>query len=208
MYNKHQFGYKYINNTSEWEGEKVKYLEGVAALIIRLYFGWLFLSSGIGKWQTGFGGDAVTGFLKGALGKTSAGLLAAKGPKAALHPDVTDTWAWVITNVFLPYAEIFAFLIKLGEVAIGLGLILGLFTHLAAGLGITMNFVFLLSGTASITGPMILAFLALFWLGPESYLFGIDRFFMDRLVINHPKLKSEVIHTFFPAYSYKRLPKE
>ncbi|MHB9094677.1 MAG: DoxX family membrane protein [Eubacteriales bacterium] len=77
-------------------------------------------------------------------------MLSTKGSAAAAHPDVTATWAWVINHILLPNAGFFAFLIKLGEVAIGIALILGLFTHLAAGLGIFMNFVYLFSGTASI----------------------------------------------------------
>lgn len=186
----------------------MRYIKGFIALLLRLYFGWIFLSSGINKLQTGFGADAVSGYLKGALGKTSASLLATKGPEAAAHPDVTATWAWIIQHIFLPNAGIFAFLVKLGEVTIGVGLILGLFTHLAAGLGMIMSFTYLLSGTASITGPTIIAFLIIFWLGADSYLFGVDRFFMDSLVIRHPKLKSEGIHTFFPSYSYKHLPKK
>lgn len=186
----------------------MRYIEGLVALILRLYFGWVFLSSGIEKWRTGFGATAVSGYLKGALGKTSASLLTTKGPAAAAHPDVTATWAWVINHILLPNAGLFAFLVKLGEVAIGIALIIGLFTHLAAGLGMFMSFVYLFSGTASITGPTILAFLIIFWLGAESYLFGLDRFFMGNLVLHHPNLKTHVVHTFFPAYSYKPVPKK
>lgn len=183
----------------------MSYIAGLIGLALRLWAGWALLSSGINKWQTGFGGAAVSGYLNGALGKTSASLLATKGPAAAAHPDVTATWAWVIKHIFLPNADLFAFLVKLGEVALGIALIIGLFTHLAAGLGMLMTFVYLLSGTASITGPLLLSFLIIFWLGRESYLFGVDRFFMGNLVEHHPKLKTEVIHTFFPSYSYKRL---
>lgn len=191
------------------EGEWImNYLKGLVALALRLYFGWIFLSSGLDKWKTGFNAAAVSGYLKGALGKTRGALLATKGPAAAAHPDVTDTWAWIIRHILLPNAEVFAFLVKVGEVAIGIALILGLFTHLAAGLGMFMNFIYLLSGTASITGPMILAFLIIFWLGADSYIFGVDRFFMNKLVLGHPNLsKTELGHTFFPAYSYKPLKK-
>jgi len=181
------------------------YFAAIIGLTLRFYAGWTFLSSGINKWQTGFGGAAVSGYLNGALGKTSASLLAAEGPAAAAHPDVTATWAWFIKNIFLPNADLFAFLVKLGEVTIGAALIIGLFTHVAAGLGMAMCFVFLLSGTASTTGPLLISFLIIFWLGRESYLFGVDRFFMGNLVDNHPNLRTEVVHTFFPSHSYKRL---
>jgi thiosulfate dehydrogenase [quinone] large subunit len=173
-----------------------------------LFAGWAFLSSGLAKWRAGFDETAVTGYLQGALSKTSSALLAAKGPAAAAHPDVTNTWAWVINNIFLPNAGLLAWLVKFGEVAIGLALIIGLFTHLAAGLGSLMCFIYLLSGTASITGPLLLSFLIIFWLGSDSYLFGADRFFMNKLVKDHPTLNSDTMHPFFPAYSYKRIPEK
>lgn len=173
-------------------------IKSVVSLLIRLYLGWSFLSSGMAKWQTGFGAPAVTAYLKGALTKTHAALLATKGPAAAAHPDVTDTWAWLITHIFLPNAGLFAFLVKTGEFLIGVALIVGLFTHLAAGLGLVMNFVYLLSGTASITGPMILGLSILFLFGSASYLIGLDHFLMNNLVHHRPTLRYAALKPFFP----------
>lgn len=175
------------------------YFWGVVTFLIRLYLGWDFLNAGLGKWSSGFGSAAVTGYLKGALAKTSSALLAAKGPEAAAHPDVTDTWAWMITHIFLPNAGLFAFLVKTGEVLLGVALIIGLFTHLAAALGITMNFVYLLSGTASITGPMILGLGLVMLCGYRSYLIGLDRFVIPRLAGTWPTLQSHWLSWLFPV---------
>lgn len=179
------------------------FIKALVALFIRLYLGWSLLNSGIVKWKAGFSGTAVTGYLKGALGKTHSGLLASKGPQAAAHPDVTDTWAWMINHLFLPNAEVFAFLVKTGEVLIGLALILGLLTHVAAAFGIMLNFVFLLSGSASITGPMILGLSVLFLFGSASYLIGLDRFFMKNFVKSRPTLRSDWLKPFFPVETSK-----
>ncbi|HEX3031188.1 MAG TPA: DoxX family protein [Bacillota bacterium] len=175
------------------------YVTGLVTFLIRLYLGWEFLSAGLGKWSSGFGSAAVSGYLKGALAKTSSSLLASKGPQAAAHPDVTETWGWMITHIFLPNAGFFAFLVKTGEVLLGVALIVGLFTHLAAALGITMNFVYLLSGTASITGPMILGLGLIIVCGYRSYLIGLDRFLIPKLVAAFPSLESRYLRWLFPA---------
>lgn len=177
----------------------MSYVGSLVTFLIRLYLGWDFLSSGLAKWNSGFGAAAVSGYLKGALAKTSSALLASKGPEAAAHPDVTDTWAWLITHIFLPNAALFAFIVKTGEVLLGVALIVGLFTHLAAALGITMNFVYLLSGSASITGPMILGLGLVILCGYRSYLIGLDRFFIPKLVAAYPALKSHWLGWLFPV---------
>ncbi|MBC7460840.1 MAG: DoxX family protein [Thermoleophilia bacterium] len=58
-----------------------------------------------------------------------------------------DWFGDLASNVFLPNSEVMAYLIVFGEVAVGLGLIIGLFTRTAAFFGITMNLAFLLAGS-------------------------------------------------------------
>lgn len=154
--------------------------------------------AGIGKWQTGFDSKAVGGFLKGGLALTHDALLATKGAAAAAHPSVTDTWGWLISHVFLPNAGIFALVVKSGEVLIGLGLILGCFTTLAAIFGMTMNFAFLLTGTVSTNPQMVLGFLIIIALGAASYKIGLDRFFMKNLTSKFPRLAKGRLRTPFP----------
>jgi len=72
-------------------------------------------------------------------------------------------------------------LVKSGEVFIGLRLILGGFTTLAAFFGMMMNFCFLLTGIVSTKPQMVLGFLIIIVMGVASYQIGIDRFFMKRL---------------------------
>ena len=173
-------------------------IKAIIALLLRLYFGYDFLKAGIGKWQTGFDSKAVGGFLKGGLAQTHDALLATKGAAAASHASVTDTWGWLISHVFLPNAGIFAFVVKSGEVLIGLGLILGCFTTLAAIFGMTMNFAFLLTGTVSTNPQMVLGFLIIIALGAASYEIGLDRFFMKSLTAKFPRLAKGWLRTPFP----------
>lgn len=176
------------------------YVKAIIALLIRLYFGWAFLSAGLEKWQTGFGAKSVTGYLKGGLSQTHSALLAAKGPAAAAHANVTDTWAWLIQNVFIPNAGVFAFLVKTGEVLVGAGLILGLFTHLATCFALLMNFSYLLTGTISSNPQMVLGFLVIFLFGSASYYIGLDNFIIPKLVEKYHVLKErDWLKIFFPV---------
>ena len=175
-------------------------IKAIIALLLRLYFGYDFLKSGIGKWQPpGFDAKSVGGFLKGGLAQTHDALLASKGAAAATHANVTDTWAWLISHIFLPNAGIFAFVVKSGEVLIGLGLILGCFTTLAAIFGMAMNFAYLLTGTVSTNPQMVLGFLVIIALGAASYEIGLDRFFMQKLIKRFPRLGNGCLKTLFPV---------
>lgn len=174
-------------------------IKAIIALLLRLYLGYAFLMAGIGKWQTGFDEASVSKFLKGGLALTHDALLATKGAAAAAHPSVTDTWGWLISHIFLPNAGIFAFVVKGGEVLVGLGLILGCFTTLAAIFGMTMNFAYLLTGTVSTNPQMVLGFLVIIALGAASYEIGVDRFLMKKLVEKYPRLGKGWLRTSFPV---------
>jgi len=174
-------------------------IKAIIALLLRLYLGYAFLTAGIEKWQTGFDAKSINGFLKGGLALTHDALLATKGAAAAAHPSVTDTWGWIISHILLPNAGIFSLVVKSGEVLIGLGLILGCFTTLAAIFGMTMNFAFLLTGTISTNPQMVLGFLVIIMLGAASYEIGLDRFFMEKLISRFPRLAKGWLRTPFPV---------
>jgi thiosulfate dehydrogenase (quinone) large subunit len=75
----------------------------------------------------------------------------------------------------------FAWLIILGEIAVGLGLILGALTGIAAFFGALMNVSFLLAGSAS-TNPVLFTMaigLMLAWKVAGYY--GVDRWLLPML---------------------------
>jgi thiosulfate dehydrogenase (quinone) large subunit len=80
-----------------------------------------------------------------------------------------------------PNPAIFAYLVTVGELLVGLGLIVGALTGIAAFFGIVMNMNYLLAGTVS-TNP-ILGVLALFivlaWRIAGYY--GVDRYLLPLL---------------------------
>ena len=74
----------------------------------------------------------------------------------------------------------FAYVIAFGEMAVGIGLLLGALTGIAAFFGATMNMSFLLAGSASVN-PIMFAFaigLILAWKVAGYY--GVDRYLLPR----------------------------
>ena len=119
-------------------------------LIVRLYVGWEWLSEGIIKAQTSAwagakAGAFLTTWIGGALKKTQGA-----------HPDVQGWYGSFLSQVVLPHAAFWSYVVTYGEIAVGLGLILGLFTGIAAFFGTTMNASYLLAGTVS-TNPILFA---------------------------------------------------
>ncbi|MEX0918779.1 MAG: TQO small subunit DoxD [Candidatus Paceibacterota bacterium] len=144
-------------------------------LIIRLYLGWIWLSAGYGKvtnpdWVGANAGESLSGFLTRAIAK-------ADGPR----PDVQSWYALFLENIVLPYADIWSYLIAYGEILVGLGLILGLLTGLAAFFGAMMNFNFLLAGTLSSNPLMLVLSIGLILAWRVAGHFGLDRFVLPRL---------------------------
>lgn len=148
---------------------------GAAALwfVVRMNVGAQWFLAGWEKVQDptwGASGTALKGFVAGALAKSSGA-----------HPSVQGWYANFLQNVVLPNAGMWSFLITWGEVAVGLGLLVGALTGIAAGFGVLMNLNYLLAGTVSINpvlGVMGL-FLVLAW--RVAGLIGLDRWLLPLL---------------------------
>src|SRR5208282_2850728 len=101
-------------------------------LIVRLYVGWQWLQEGLEKtqspmWVGANAGTFLTTWVTKALTKGG-------GP----HPDVQWWYAAFLNAVVLPHAAFWSYAITIGEICVGLGLILGLFTGIAAFFGMVM----------------------------------------------------------------------
>lgn len=144
-------------------------------LIVRLYVGWEWLTEGIDKvtspvWAGAKAGTALQGWLAGSLAKTQGA-----------HADVQGWYAVFLKDVVLPHAAFWSVLVSYGEVLVGLGLILGLLTGIAAFFGTVMSASYLLGGTVSIN-PILLglaSMLVLAW--KTAGWWGLDRFVLMRI---------------------------
>lgn len=145
-------------------------------LIARVYLGWQWLEAGLGKvsnpaWMSG--GTALRGFWERAVAI----------PAAPAKPAITYGWyrSFLVTLIEGGHYSWFAKLIAIGEVVIGICLIVGLFTGIFAFLGSFLNFNFMLAGTTS-TNPVLFAiatFLVMAW--KVAGYWGADRYLLGAL---------------------------
>jgi thiosulfate dehydrogenase [quinone] large subunit len=75
----------------------------------------------------------------------------------------------------------FAPLIAVGEVLVGLGLIVGAFVGIAAFFGGLMNWSFIMAGSASTNGLLFVAAVLLILAWKVAGYYGLDRFLLPRL---------------------------
>lgn len=144
-------------------------------LVVRVYVGWQWLSAGYEKiispaWVGKGAGTAMAGFIKGALAKTTG-----------MHPDVSTWYAWFLQHCVAPHLAVWSYAITLGEIFVGVGLILGALTGIAAFFGFFMNLNYLFSGTVS-TNPLLLVLsvgIMLAW--RISGYIGADKFLLPRI---------------------------
>lgn len=148
---------------------------GWAWLILRVYVGYQWVTAGWEKftspaWIGSQAGAAIRGFLAGAAQKIGGA-----------HPDVSSWYGYFITNIATAHPVFLSYLVTYGELAVGIGLILGAFTGIAAFSGAFMNLNYLFAGTVSIN-PFLLfiqLFLILAW--RNAGWIGLDRWLLPWL---------------------------
>jgi thiosulfate dehydrogenase (quinone) large subunit len=138
-------------------------------LVVRVYLGYLWLAAGIGKvmeggWIGAGAGGAVKGFAQGALQQTGGE-----------HPQVTGWYAGFLENAVIPNAALFSYLVTFGEILVGLGLIAGPFTGIAAFFGGFMNASFIFAGTAGANPLMFILAILLMLAWRVAGYWGLDR---------------------------------
>lgn len=143
-------------------------------LILRLYLGYQWLSSGLGKvsnpgWtQTG---EALAGFWQRAV----------QVPEAPARPPIAFDWyrsfiqAMLDANVYTWFAK----LIVAGEILVGVALILGAFVGIAAFFGAFLNWNFMMAGTASINPLMFVLTIVLILAWKTAGWIGLDRWLLS-----------------------------
>ncbi len=156
---------------------------GILWLIARLWLGYTWLTGGIEKvfgagaekWVGAEAGAGVAGFLKGAIAKSA--LAADYDPIKNPHPGVQTWYAELAQNYFLPNAALFSYMVAFGELLVGIALIVGIFTHFSALMGVLMNLAFLFAGTTSTNPQMLVVGLTIFLAGGVAAgYYGLDYF--------------------------------
>ena len=158
--------------------------------ILRLYVSYQWLTAGIAK-LTGYSiafnsfGKASPGGAwvftthgeAGLKGFIASALTHASGP----FPSVQGWYATFLEHVILPNTVVFSYLVTFGEVLVGLGLLFGAFTGIAAFFGIVMNMNYLFAGSISINPILCVCSLLLVLAWRVSGFWGIDRYLLPLL---------------------------
>ena len=156
---------------------------GIIWLVARLWLGYEWLMGGIEKvvgegsaaWVGPNAGAGVMGFLKGAIAKSA--LAPDYDPIKNAHPAVQTWYATLARDVFMPNAVAFSYLVAYGEVLVGIALILGIFTHFSALMGVVMNLAFLFAGSTSTNPQMLVVGLIICLVGGVAVgYYGLDFF--------------------------------
>jgi thiosulfate dehydrogenase [quinone] large subunit len=146
-----------------WEYLQRKGKKSFLLTLIRIYLGLKWALQGYDKISSKSFNAAE--FLKGAVEKAKA-----SGADAM----VQDWWAFIVKLIFLPNVEIINYLIPVTELFVGIFLITGAFTRRALYVGITLNFMYLLSGSLNVNPQMILLSFLLLKAKDNAGRIGLD----------------------------------
>ncbi len=144
-------------------------------LVVRILLGWAWIQPGLEKlsdpaWmQTG---EALRGFWESAVVVPESG-----------RPPISFEWYRDFIQGMLDAGSYtwFAKLIAIGEVAVGVALVLGCFVGVAAFLGAFMNFNYIMAGSASTNGLLGLGAVLLILAWKTAGYYGLDRFILPKL---------------------------
>lgn len=143
---------------------------------IRLFLGWEWLQSGLGKigspaWSTS--GEALRGFWERATAIPEP-----PARPAITYPLYRSFIEFMLDNQWETW---FSQVIKYGETLIGIGLLLGALTGIAAFFGLLMNFSFIYAGSASSNPTFIILGLLIVLGWRVAGWWGVDRVLLPLL---------------------------
>jgi thiosulfate dehydrogenase (quinone) large subunit len=138
-------------------------------LVVRLYLGYEWITSGLEKlpnpaWMSG---QALKGFWERAI------LI----PDAPARPAIAFGWYRSFLTFLLNTGSYswFAKLVAIGEVLVGVALVVGIFVGFAAFMGGFLNWNFIMAGTASVNGVFIILAILLLIAWKTAGYWGLDR---------------------------------
>lgn len=152
-------------------------------LIVRVLLGYQWMTAGWHKLVDGF--DA-TGYLTNAVNNP----VVDKATGALVYP----TYTAFIENFALPQIKIINFAIPLGEFLVGVGLIVGGLTAVAAFFGLLMNFMFLFAGTISTNPWLTLLGVIVITGGLNAGKYGLDYYLMPLIRKAAANIKEKFRH--------------
>ncbi len=142
---------------------------------VRMYLGFTWLVAGIEKFQSPawINGTALKGFWS----------RAAAPPADPAHAAVAFEWyrnllAFMVQNGWYGW---FNWVVMFGETLIGIGLLVGGLTGIAAFFGALLNFSFGLAGSAGVNPLLLVLAIMVVWAWKVSGFYGLDRLLLPGL---------------------------
>ena len=151
-------------------------------LIARIWLGWQWLSAGWGK-LTGSGYDnwiTHSAGLQGFIAAANADW--AHRAQAFGHPQVAYPWYLDVLNQIDQHAQLFSRVVTFSELAVGVGLILGCFTGLAAIGAVALNVMYITGGSAGPNGVFIALGVLLIAAWRVAGYLGADYFVLPAII--------------------------
>jgi NADH dehydrogenase len=151
------------------------------AVPLRIYVGVLWLIEGINKIRDGWLNPDNIYIIAESVSSATPG--EGGGEWEAADALLSEPWVvyqWIADNILTIAPSFFQIVVVLAEIAVGLALIGGLFTFLAAAASIALSLMFIVS---AMTGPEIFwyIFAAIVFLGGAGRGFGLDHWVMPWL---------------------------
>ena len=146
-------------------------------LAVRVVLGYWWLNAG---YQKIWGSEKAAFWNGGGVGVKGFATAGVAGSAAGKGGASYGWWAGFLHNFVIPNASWIGKLIALGELAIGIALIIGLFTGLVALCGLTLNLIYMFTGSAGVNPayailevPLILAWRNAGYLGLDRYALNV-----------------------------------
>ena len=145
-------------------------------LVVRLWLGYQWLNAG---YQKIWGSEKALFWFGGGAGVKGFASFGVSGSTTGTGGASYGWWAGFLHNFVIPNASWIAKFIAVSECLIGIALILGLFTGAAALAGLSLNVIYMFTGSAGVN-PMyavlsvllVLAWRNAGWFGVDRYIFG------------------------------------
>lgn len=143
-------------------------------LIVRVYLGWEWLQAGLHKWSPAWlnGGEALKGFWEGATVIPESG-----------RPSIAYDWyrSFILFLLDTESYVWFAKIIVVGEILIGIALILGAFVGISAFFGGLLNWNFVMAGAASTNAVLFTLAILLMLAWKVAGYIGLDYYLLPML---------------------------
>ncbi|WP_338554053.1 DoxX family protein [Paenibacillus sp. KS-LC4] len=139
-------------------------------VFVRVYLGYQWV---VGGWHKLTGGFDATGFLTNAINNP----VADKTTQELVYPNFVN----FIEHFAMPNVKLFNFIIPIGELLVGIGLIVGGLTAAAAFFGLLMNFMFMFAGTLNTNPWLVLLGGIVLIAGTNAGRYGLDYYLLPLL---------------------------